>query len=194
MLGWATPAATAQVFAGADRVGDTLTLKVGRDRLTVQVCKPGMLKVDFRQAGKWSPETPSIANTRWPAASATFDIESDPITISTSALFAEIERGSGRITVYDPTIACWSARPASGRLHSGVAFGTAPDSHFYGLKGWEFLDDSKGQMEMVPSPSPYAVRAGAEGNTGGPFVEQPGVRHLSSTPTGRSAPSPAPRP
>jgi alpha-glucosidase len=170
-LAFAVPRARAEAVTAVDRIGDTLTIAAGSDRITVQVCKPGMLKVDCRPAGKWSPDTPSIAATRWPAASATFDIESDPITISTSVLFAEIDRASGRIAVYDPShrllVAETAIKPG---VHGAIDFGTAAGSHFYGLKGWEYLDDSKGQMEMFPSPVPYRVDAGSEGNTGGPLV------------------------
>jgi alpha-glucosidase len=170
-LACAAPRAPAQVLPGVNRVGDTLTLAVGRDRLSVQVCRPDMLKVDFRPLGRSSPDTPSIWLTRWPAASATFDIESDPITISTSTLFAEIDRGTGRITVYDASHRLLVAETGvRGGVGGGIDFATAPESHFFGLKGWEFLDDSKGQMEMFPNSIPYEVRAGAEGNTGGPLV------------------------
>jgi alpha-glucosidase len=170
-LAFAPASAPAQALSGVTRIGDTLTLAIGRDRLIVQVCRPDMLKVDFRPSGRWSPETPSIWSTRWPAASATFDIQSDPLTVSTADLFAEIDRTTGRVTVYDANhrllVAETGLKPG---IHGSVDFGTAPGSHFYGLKGWEYLDDSKGRMEMVPDPAPYAVRAGSEGNTGGPLL------------------------
>jgi alpha-glucosidase len=130
-----------------------------------------LLKVDFQPNGRISQDTPSISTEGWPAATASFDITSDPITISTPRMLVRIDRTPCRISVFDagngPLISDDGRKGGKG---GWVHFHTAPGSHFYGIKGWEYLDDSKGRMEMTPAASAYAIRAGSEGNTGGPLV------------------------
>ena len=153
------------------RSGDTLTLSVGGDRLIVQVCQANMLRVDRLPGGKSSPRTPSIGTTQWRAVGASIDTGSDPMTISTGSMIVKISRASGRVAVYEGRgrlLVAEQDRPEGSK--GGVAFDTAPGSHFYGLKGWEYLDDSKGQMEMFPAGDAYRIKAGGEGNTGGPLL------------------------
>ena len=165
------PGVRAQNVTSASRNGDTLTLMAGRDRFVVQVCETGLLKVDFQPGGRVSPDTRCISTEGWPAAAAAFDIDSDPITISTPRMVVRIDRSPCRISVFDtdnrPLV---SEVGLKGGKDSWVRFAAAPGSHFYGIKGWEYLDDSKGQMEMPPRAEDYAIRAGNEGNTGGPLV------------------------
>jgi alpha-glucosidase len=161
----------AQDVSLATRNGDRIVLTLGRDRLVVQVCKEDLLRVDYQPEGRLSPDTPSIATESWPAAAASFDMVSDPITIATRSMVVKIDRSPCRISVYDPNNRLLIREDGRrGGKKAFVGFSCAPGSHFYGLKGWEYLDDSKGQMEMLPSPDPYAIRAGSEGNTGGPLV------------------------
>jgi alpha-glucosidase len=161
----------AQDVTGVVRNGDRLALALGRDRLVVQVCKADMIEVDFEPNGRLSPETPSISTFGWPAAAASFDLAADPLTITTPGMVVKIDRSPCRVSVYDANhrlLVRENGRQAG--KDAGIRFATAPGSHFYGLKGWEYLDDSKGQMEMFPGASAYAIRAGVEGNTGGPLV------------------------
>jgi len=167
----ASLAGFAQDATGESRAGDRLTLALGSDRLVVQVCKDDLLKVDFQPDGRTSPDTPSIGTESWPAVQASFDVASTPMTISTGKMVIKIDRAPCRISVYDANHRLLvSENGPRVRGKDGVDFTSPPGSHFYGLKGWQFLDDSNGQMEMTPNPAPYAIRAGNEGNTGGPLV------------------------
>ena len=153
---------------------DSLTFSIGKNAVEIRLCQPNLVKVSVSKDGQRGADTPSIWRKTWSRVSAAFDLQSDPIVLSTDHMVIKVSRTSGRVSVYD----------ANGNLlikehdkegvyqgwQKGVRFATRPGSHFYGIKGWEYLDDSRGQMEMRPSAQAYTIKAGAEGYTGGPLL------------------------
>jgi alpha-glucosidase len=151
-----------------------LTFSVGDSRVEVKVCQPNLVKVTVVKEGRKATDTPSIWKKNWPDLPVAFDLRSDPLVLTTGRMVIKVSRTTGRVAFYD----------AGGNLlikehdeegvyqgwQKGVRFATRPGSHFYGIKGWEYLDDSRGQMEMRPSAQAYPIRAGAEGQTGGPLL------------------------
>lgn len=154
--------------------GDSLSFSAGGRQVDVRVCLPNLVKVTVATEGKRATDTPSIEKKNWSPVRVSFDLRSDPLVLTTDRMIVKISRASGRISFYD----------AEGNLlikehdedgvyqgwQKGVHFATRPGSHFYGIRGWEYLDDSRGQMEMRPSAQAYPIKAGAEGYTGGPFL------------------------
>jgi alpha-glucosidase len=151
-----------------------LTFSAGDSHVEVRICQPNLVKVSVVKDGKQATDTPSIWKKEWADVRVAFDLQSDPLVLTTDKMVIKVSRTTGRVSVYD----------ASGNLlikehdeegvyqgwQKGVRFATRPGSHFYGIKGWEYLDDSRGQMEIRPSAQAYPIRAGGEGQTGGPFL------------------------
>jgi alpha-glucosidase len=151
-----------------------LTFSVGDSRVEVKVCQANLVKVTVVKEGRKAVDTPSIWKKNWPDLPVAFDLRSDPLVLTTGRMVIKVSRAAGRVSFYD----------AGGNLlikehddegvyqgwQKGMHFATRPGSHFYGIKGWEYLDDSRGQMEMRPSAQAYPIRAGAEGQTGGPLL------------------------
>jgi alpha-glucosidase len=148
-----------------------LVLEIGKDDLTLNFCQPDLLRVHFRPARKESPATPSIARTRWPSVHVETKIDAELITLVSDRMLVRITRSPCRISVYDRGEKLLIREGDSrGVFPGGIDFATAAGSRFYGLKGWEYLDDSKGRMELSPQREPYYIKAGGEGNTGGPLL------------------------
>jgi len=154
--------------------GDLLSFSADGSRIEVQVCLPNLIKVTVAKSGKKATATPSIFAKNWADVPVTFDLNSDPLVMKTGKMVIKASRASGRISFYDPNgnllIKEHDEDGVYQTWQKGVHFATRPGSHFYGIKGWEYLDDSRGQMEMRPSAQAYPIRAGAEGQTGGPFL------------------------
>jgi len=163
-----------QAIATAVERGDPFTFSIGDQQVEIQACLPNMVRVSALKDGKRAPETLSICTTNWTGVRAVAELQADALVLTTDRMVIRVNRSSGRVSVCD----------SSGNLlineneqegvyqgwQKGVRFSTRPGSHFYGLKGWEYLDDSRGQMEMRPSVQAYPIRAGAEGQTGGPLL------------------------
>jgi alpha-glucosidase len=168
----ASPASAglSNLVAGRDRVAFSLD----GNRVSVELCRPNLVKVSVAQAGQTGVPTPSIAQTTWAGVDAVLDVQADPIVLKTSQMVVEISRATGHVSVRDPA-GHWLIGEHAGEgvyqtWQKGVHFTTRAGSHFYGVRGWAYLDDSRGQMEMAPSAQPYPIQAGAEGYTGGPFL------------------------
>lgn len=154
--------------------GSLLSFSVGDSRVEVLVCLPNMAKVSVVKEGKHATDTPSIWRKTWPDVPVAFDLKSDPLVLATDKMVIKVNRVSGRVSFYDHggnlLINEHDDEGVYQSWQKGVHFSTRPGSHFYGIKGWEYLDDSRGQMEMRPSAQAYPIRSGAEGQTGGPFL------------------------
>ena len=176
MLGlFAGPAqrAYAQIDAvtRVSRTENRLDIGLGHDMLLVRVCTADMIEVHYEPNGTSTPQTPCVTAADWPAVAAKFHTNSDPIVISTSAMTVTIGRSPCRITVYDKAKRLLVKEQAgAGVSPGGLKLAGADGSHFFGIHGWEYLDKAGSQQELSPRQVPYAIRAGAEGNTGGPFV------------------------
>jgi alpha-glucosidase len=165
--------ATAKSISGVipGRDPDSVIILVGNDRLILQVCERNLLKVDYEPEGHMSPETPCIGTTNWPDQKASINTASDPITIATGKMTVEVGKKTCEIAVYDAKKRLLFKVPNPELAHERkIHLNPSSNSHFYGLKGWEYLDDSRGQMEMTPSTNAYHIGAGCEGNTGAPLL------------------------
>jgi alpha-glucosidase len=153
------------------RDGDRLNLTVGSDLISVDVREPDMLEVHYQPHGRSSAQTASLAVTTWAPVRADFRIESDPIVISTSRMTVRISRAPCRIAVYDASDRLLVKEPdAEGVYPGGLNLTGASGSRYFGIHGWQFLDQAGSRQELAPSATPYNIDAGCEGNTGGPFL------------------------
>jgi len=151
-----------------------LAFSLGPNQVEIRLCQPNLVKVSVSPDGKSGVDTPSIWRKSWPAVPSTCELQGDPLVLRTGRMVIKVSRASGRVAVYDAggtlLIKEHDDEGVYQSWQKGVRFATRPGSHFYGLKGWEYLDDSRGQMEMRPSAQAYPIRAGSEGQTGGPFL------------------------
>ena len=157
--------------SGVSREGSRLYLHLGQDTLSVRVCKPDMVNIDYRPPGKFAPETQCIPTANWPEVPTKFRLDSDPLVISTAAMTVLISRSPCRISIYDKSNKLLvKEADITGVSQGSLSLTGADGSHFFGIRGWEYLDHAGSQEELSPSPKPYEIRAGSEGYTSGPFV------------------------
>lgn len=160
----------------AGAMGDTLILTVdngyepGDDILELQVCEDDILKVNYRPNGiASSPSTPIVDPNRvWESVGARIDASGNPITISTDAMEISIQRYPCRMTVKkaDGTVLFWEPENG-GVFHDGVRFVRSPGQNMYGLSSYACFD---GNGQLLRNDTLDAVRAGQQGNSGGPFM------------------------
>lgn len=161
---------TVRTVVGVTRTERGVLLDLGGARLQLELCKADLLRVHYMPEGRESRPTTSLTASVWPAVEKQVGITQDEITLSTATLVVRVDRNPCRLAVYDKEsrfLVGGVLPPASPKT---LALQTRADSHFYGLKGWEYLDESGGQMELVPHATPYHIKAGGEGNTGGPLL------------------------
>ena len=173
MLIGPTKRAFAQLGAvtSVSRDGDQLRIGLGLDKLFVRVCKADMIQVNYQPHGHFSPATQFVAAKSWVPVEARFSLATDPITVSTSRMIVTIRRSPCRVAVYDTSKRLLIKEQEAVGVYPGGLNLTGPDgAHYFGIHGWEFLDKAGSQVELPPSSTPYRIDAGAEGNTGGPFV------------------------
>jgi len=153
------------------RIERGLALELGPDDLTIEVCKPDLLRVHYRPGRQSSPPTPSIVRHDWSGAPAQVEIGPAEMTLTTDRMIVRVASKPLRIAVFDRASRLLVKESgARGVYAGGLDLTTAAGSHFYGLKGWEYLDESDGRMELTPAKQPYYIKAGGEGNTGGPLL------------------------
>jgi alpha-glucosidase len=153
------------------RNGDQLSIVAGADKMNVRVCTADMVKVDYQQNGQTSLETPFMTSTSWTSVPAKFNIDSDPIVIATSRMVVSISRNPCRISIYDNSKNLLvKEQDAEGAYKGGLNLSTAEGSHYYGIRGWDSFKHVGSIEELTPKSDPYGIYAGAEGNTGGPFL------------------------
>lgn len=140
-------------------------------RVEIRVCRPNVVNVRVAKEGQPFVDTPAVAIRQWPESGARIVADAGSVELSTDRMVVKVGLNPYRLSVFDAQGTFLIGEHArDGVSARGVHFSTRPGSHFYGLKGWEYLDDSKGQMEMGPAAQAYAIKAGAEGNTGGPLL------------------------
>ena len=158
MISAEQPILAASTISLVQGSANTLKFSIGKTQMEVHICQNNLVKVTALREGKPSVDTPSIATKLWPAVQASFDLQADPLVIRTDKMQVKVSRSTGRVSVYDAAgtflVKEHDAEGISTNWTHGVRFATRPGSHFYGLKGWEYLDDSKGQMEMLPAVQP----------------------------------------
>jgi len=83
--------------------GDTVTLRAGRDSVTVHVVEPNILRVHYHPNGATSPRTQVLDPIRTWSNDVPAEIETDPdpITISTDAMIVQISKDPVRLTICD---------------------------------------------------------------------------------------------
>src|SRR5689334_258275 len=88
----AAPPALSNV-TGVTSDGASVMLAIGTDQLSVRVCAPGIVRVDYRRNGQADPDTPVIdPKGIWPGdAAATINTSSSPIVLKTARLAVQID-------------------------------------------------------------------------------------------------------
>ncbi len=156
---------------GVSYTADSVTLTVGQNQIEIQMCRPNLVEVSFVKDGKKAADTPSIWRKEWSGSGASVDVRSDPLVLTTDRMVVKVTRDPCRVAVYDKQgNLLIKEHDEDGLYDGGVHFATRADSHFYGIRGWEYMDDSKGRVELAPSAQAYPIKAGAQGQTGGPFI------------------------
>ncbi len=157
--------------------GDFITLTIdngsepGDDLLELQVCESDILRANYRPNGiASSPSTPIIdPDQTWGPVGAVIDTNSNPMTISTPDMLIEIKKYPCRMTVKkaDGTTLFWE--PDNGGVYyEGVRFVRNPGHSMYGLHSYEANNSADDILRDETEGRP--VTAGAQGDSGGPFM------------------------
>ena len=81
--------------------GDSLSFSAGGNQVEVQVCLPNLVKVSVLKNGQKVTDTPSIWKKSWSEVRVAFDLQSDPLVVSTDKMVIKVSRASGRVSFYD---------------------------------------------------------------------------------------------
>jgi alpha-glucosidase (family GH31 glycosyl hydrolase) len=156
--------------------GDSITILVDNgaepddDILELQVCESSILRVNYRPNGvASSPSTPIIDSGRtWNSVGAVINVNANPMTIQTADMLIEIKKYPCRMTVKkaDGTVLFWEP-DNGGVFYEGVRFQRTPDQNMYGVHGYSAND---GFGDILRNDATRAVRAGQQGDSGGPFT------------------------
>ncbi|HYK53686.1 MAG TPA: TIM-barrel domain-containing protein [Candidatus Eremiobacteraceae bacterium] len=150
----------------------------GRNVLELQMIEPNVMRVHFEPNGVTTPRTLVIdPQAKWPGGQATIDSNSDPMTITTSAMTVKVSKSPIRWSVYDRSGTEVITEPASagaidGKIryldvlsdetahHYGIGNSTTPEW----IQGNEF-DVREGLWRDRDA----TVTAGMQGNGGAPL-------------------------
>ena len=159
------------------RSGDTFTITIGSDIMTVQVCKPELVKVNFKPGGISSNDTLVIDPSKtWGTGNITSaDTTSNPMTINTSKMVIKINKTPCRLSVYDTADNLLiKEQDAEGVYSDGVKFNHAGGENFYGIGGFDAWEDSSA---CILRNSGGVVHANQQGDCGAPlaFTKKYGV-------------------
>lgn len=156
--------------------GDTLTLRVGDDTLTVQVVESDVLRVHYHPNGQTSPPTPVLDPHRiWSNDTpANINTDADPIVISTANMIVRISREPARIAIFDHGGQVLIEEPKEGGVYSGgLRFISRISGPFFGIdatsipgENADARQDIRVGMERVGGQ----VRAGRQGDGGAPLL------------------------
>jgi alpha-glucosidase len=156
--------------------GATLTLRVRRDTLTVQVVEPNILRVHFEPHGQTSPPTAVVdPSRRWVNDTpAKIETRSDPIVVSTKAMVVKISKAPVRLAIYGPAGQPLLWEPKEGGVYpGGLRFASRIRGPFFGIdatsiSGQNF--DRRQDVRSGMSRTGGAVAAGRQGDGGAPLV------------------------
>ena len=164
----ATPAAgAASGEPRATRSGEALSLAIGGDELVLSVLAPGILEVDYEPQGRSSPETEVLAGRQWPALGVAMDLDSDPMTISTSSMRVELRKADAGVSIFDARGRLLLAGAPGGPGAGGLSLAHAAGERFYGVSGFEANAPSS---QGILRQGAIAVKAGKQGYCGGPLA------------------------
>lgn len=156
--------------------GDTLTLRAGRDSLTVQVVEPNVLRVHYHPNGATSAPTPVLDPHRtWPNdTAATIKTDADPITISTAAMTVDITKSPVRIAVEDRSGQALLTEPATGGVYpGGLRFQSDVEGPFFGIDATSIPGENMDARQDIRSGvvrEGGKVLAGQQGDGGAPLI------------------------
>lgn len=156
--------------------GDTVTLRTGRDSLTVQVVEPNVVRVHYHPNGATSARTLVLdPNRTWRSDTpATIKTDADPITISTSAMTVDVTRSPVRITVEDHASQALLVEPNGGGVYAGgLRFQSTIEGPFFGIDATSLPGqnmDSRQDIRMGVVRVGGKVRAGQQGDGGAPLI------------------------
>ncbi|MGH9735325.1 MAG: TIM-barrel domain-containing protein [Candidatus Acidiferrales bacterium] len=173
-----TPAAAAGM-GNLDNVsvnGDSLTLRAGRDSLTVQVVGPNVVRVHYHPNGATSARTLVLdPNHTWRNdTAATIKTDADPITISTAAMTVDITKSPVRVAVEDRADQALLVEPNGGGVYAGgLRFHANMEGPFFGIDATAIPGqnmDSRQDIRMGVVRVGGKVRAGQQGDGGAPLI------------------------
>jgi alpha-glucosidase (family GH31 glycosyl hydrolase) len=167
----------AQARAQASAAGKTgapeglFQLQSGDNQIDVQVCAPGILRVDLRPDGEASPPTDTLDPGRsWEQGAIKSLVQrAGSIVVKTARMRVDISKEPFALTVFDASgarrlLAPWGK---GGIQAQGLAFEYKEGSNFYGVHGFDDVEDStqgilrnQGGGLLVPK----------QGNASGPFL------------------------
>ena len=155
---------------------DTLTLRAGRDTLTVQVVEPNILRVHYHPDGRNSARTPVLDPHRaWPNDTpAKIETDSDPMTLSTSAMIVKISKNPVRVSIYDGAGRLQLAEPKEGGVYpGGLRFTSEIEGPFFGIDATGIPGENVDRREDIRAGlvrSGGKVLAGRQGDGGAPLI------------------------
>ncbi len=153
-----------------------LTLRAGRDSLTVQAVEPNILRVHYHPNGAASPRTQVLDPDRTWSNNVPAKIETgaDPITISTDAMLVKISKDPVRLNICDKDGHELLAEPRDGGVYSGgLRFQAAARSRFFGIDATSIPGlnlDPRQDIRSGLLRQGGEVRAGRQGDGGAPLI------------------------
>jgi alpha-glucosidase len=156
--------------------GDTLTLRSGRDSLTVQLVEANVLRVHYHPNGATSPRTQVLDPDRtWSNVTpASIETDADPMTISTSAMIVKISKNPVRLTICDHAGHELLTEPRDGGVYAGgFRFQSSIRGLFFGVDATSIPGlnlDPRQDIRSGVVRQGGEVRAGRQGDGGAPLI------------------------
>jgi alpha-glucosidase (family GH31 glycosyl hydrolase) len=151
--------------------GNLIRLGAGTDVVEVQVCDPGVLRVDYLPQGLSSPATDMAdPQATWPRGRVgSRDLSGDPIVLRTGKMVVKIGKKPLTLAVFDAS----GERPllrqlgADGLNRDGLNLAYPAGANFYGLHGFDAFEESP---EGILRNQGGRIQTPVQGNVSAPFL------------------------
>lgn len=156
--------------------GDTLSVRSGRDSLTVQPVATNVLRVHYHPNGATSPRTQVLdPNHTWSRKIlAKIRTDTDPITIATDAMTVRISKDPVRLTIRDAAGHQLLTEPRDGGVYAGgLRFQSEPREQFFGINATSIPGlnlDPRQDIRSGVLRQGGTVSAGRQGDGGAPLI------------------------
>jgi alpha-glucosidase len=155
------------IEATAESEGNSIILTIGEDKLIVEACTDEILKVHYLPKGESTQNTEVVSKTTFEDIMAKVDTTTNPMTITTDKMKAEIDIKTNEITIYDSNNKLLVTSQDINKISRlGIKLSHDANKNFYGVSGYSIKD----AVEGIERESSIQVEAGVQGYAGGPFA------------------------
>ena len=149
-----------------------VSLTGSKGKIEIELCREDILKLHHSLNGKITENTAVIDKKQWQEVKAEYNLEAEPAIIRTAKMTIKLDKNTGNVSVEDSQgkllIKEFSINSAEDkRYKEAVLLQYEGDNTFYGMSGYAASDSHKG---ITREEEYYAVMAGAQGYSGGPFI------------------------